>query len=169
MANNTQSREESVKKINELIKDMRIAMLTTVEDDKILRSRPMATQEAEFDGTIYFFTKEHSPKVDQINQEHHVNVAYSNPDKQHYVSVSGVARVRTDRAKMEELWTPELTAWFPQGIDDPDIALLEVEANQVEYWDSPNSTIVYLYGLAKAAVTGQPAGKEVGENEKVNL
>lgn len=169
MANNVQSREESIKKINELIKDIKFAMLTTLEDNNVLRSRPMATQDAEFDGTIYFFTKEHSPKVDQINQEHNVNVAYSNPDKQHYVSVSGVARVRTDRAKMEELWTPELTAWFPQGIDDPDIALLEIETRQAEYWDSPNSVIVHLYGLAKAAITGQPAGNEVGENEKVNL
>ena len=163
------SREENIRKLNELIKDINFAMLTTVDENGRLRSRPMATQKAEFDGDVYFFTQEHSPKMNEIDKEHNVCVAYANPGKQHYVSMSGKANIITDRAKMEELWTPELTAWFPQGLDDPEIALLKIEVEQAEYWDSPNSTAVYLYALAKATVTGQPAGKEVGENEKIQL
>jgi general stress protein 26 len=169
MATETKSREEQLQKLNELVTDIKFAMFTTAEPDGTLRSRPMATQKAEFSGDLYFFTKEHSPKVDQIEQDRHVNVAYANPEKQHYVSMSGTARVITDRVKMEELWTPELKAWFPQGLEDPELALLKVNVSQAEYWDSPNSTIVHLYGLAKAAITGQPAGNEVSDNEKVNL
>jgi len=41
---------DNVKKLRELIKDMRFAMLTTAEEDGTLRSRPMATQEFDFDG-----------------------------------------------------------------------------------------------------------------------
>ncbi|MEP6924654.1 MAG: pyridoxamine 5'-phosphate oxidase family protein [Pyrinomonadaceae bacterium] len=163
----TQTRAENLQKINELIKDVRIAMLTTVDENGLLRSRPMATQKAEFDGDVYFFTKEHSPKTDEIQREHNINVAYSNPDKQHYVSLSGKASIITDQAKLEELWTPELKAWFPDGLEDPELALLKIETSQAEYWDTPNSTVVYLIGLAKAIATGE--SYQPGENEKVNL
>jgi general stress protein 26 len=68
---------------------------------------------------------------------------------------------------MEELWTPELKAWFPEGLEDPELALLKIETSQAEYWDTPNSTVVYLVGLAKAIATGE--SYHPGENEKVNL
>lgn len=167
MATETKSREENIEKIKELIKDVNIAMLTTVDDNGLLRSRPMATQKTEFDGDIYFFTKEHSPKVDEVQKERNVNVSYSNPSKQHYVSLSGKGRLITDRAKIEELWSPELKAWFPDGLEDPELSLLKIETSQGEYWDTPNSTIVHLIGLAKAVATGE--SYHPGENEKVDL
>ncbi len=167
MAAETKSRSEHIQKLNELVKDVRIAMLTTADENGLLRSRPMATQKTEFDGDLYFFTKEHSPKMDEVKKDHNVNVAYSNPDKQHYVSMSGTARIITDPAKMKELWTPELKAWFPDGLEDPELSLLKIETSQAEYWDAPNSTVVYLVGLAKAIATGETY--HPGENEKVKL
>jgi len=161
------TQKEKLEKLNELIKDINFAMLTTAEADGTLRSRPMATQKAEFDGDLWFFTKADAPKVDEIEHEHNVCVSYASPEKQHYVSMSGKAQTIRDRAKIEELWTPELTAWFPKGLDDPNIALLKVNVSQAEYWDSPNSTVVYLIGLAKAAVTGESYNP--GDNEKVQL
>lgn len=163
----TNSREENIKKLNELVKDVQMAMLTTVDENGLLRSRPMATQKAEFNGDVYFFTKEHSPKMNEIQNERNVCVAYSNPEKQHYVSLSGKGRIITDRAKIEELWSPELKVWFPDGLEDPELALLKIEVSQAEYWDTPNSTIVYLIAMAKAAVTGETP--DIGENEKVNF
>jgi general stress protein 26 len=161
------TREENIRKLAELVADIQFAMLTTVDEDGTLRARPMAVPKNEFDGDLWFFTKKDSPKVDEIEQEHQVNVSFSRPDKQHYISMSGTANVSRDRAKMEELWNPAYMAWFPDGLDDPQICLLHVNVSQAEYWDSPNSVIVHLIGLAKAAVTGKPA--HPGENEKVNL
>ncbi|MBC7797852.1 MAG: pyridoxamine 5'-phosphate oxidase family protein [Pyrinomonadaceae bacterium] len=165
MAN--ENREETLKKLNELVKDINFAMLTTAESDGTLRSRPMATQKAEFDGDLYFFTNEKSPKVDEIEKEHQVNVSYSKPEKQTYISMSGAAQIIRDRAKIEELWTPDLKAWFPKGLEDPNIALLKINVSQAEYWDNPNSTVVYLIGMAKAIATGETY--KPGENEKINL
>ncbi len=68
---------------------------------------------------------------------------------------------------MEELWNPILKAWFPEGLDDPNICLLKVNVEQAEYWDSPSSTLVQIGGFVKALVTGQRA--DGGENEKINL
>ncbi|MDQ3686664.1 MAG: pyridoxamine 5'-phosphate oxidase family protein [Acidobacteriota bacterium] len=165
---NTQTdHSESIKKLGEMIKDIEFAMLTTAEPDGTLRSRPMATQKFEFGGDLWFFTRASSPKVDEIEQEHNVNVSYAAPDKQKYVSVSGRARLVRDKNKIKELWSPVLKAWFPKGLDDPDLALLKVAVEQAEYWDSPSSTVAQLVGFVKAVTTGTTY--QPGENEKLNL
>lgn len=158
---------EDVKKLGELIQDINVAMLTTVCDDGSLRSRPMATQQTgDFDGTLWFFTKADAPKVHEADH-HPVNLAYAKPDKQHYVSVSGKAALVRDQAKIKELWNPMYKAWFPKGLDDPELALLRVDVEKAEYWDSPSSTMVHLVGFVKALATGQ--SYKPGENKKVNL
>ena len=158
--------QENIKKLHELIKDIRVAMLTTVEEDGTLRSRPMATQEFEFDGNLWFFTSANAPKVDEVQHDQHVNISYANPDKQKYVSVSGTAQLVRDRQKIQELWNPLLKAWFPQGLDDSNLALLKVSVDKAEYWDSPSSQVVRLLGFAKAVVTGKPISNP-GEHEKI--
>ncbi|MFL6227451.1 MAG: pyridoxamine 5'-phosphate oxidase family protein [Pyrinomonadaceae bacterium] len=160
-------REGSIKKLAEMIREIDFAMLTTAEGDGSLRSRPMSTQRREFDGDLWFFTRESAPKVGEIEREQQVNVSYAKPEDQRYVSVSGRATVVRERAKIEELWSPELKAWFPEGLEDPDIALLRVAVERAEYWDSPSSAVMHAVGFAKALATGQTY--EPGENEKIDL
>lgn len=167
MVDNETGRDESVKKLGEMIEDIDFAMLTTAEEDGTLRSRPMSTQQVEFNGDLWFFTRADSPKVEEIEQERHVNVSYAKPEAQRYVSVSGRARLVRDPEKIRELWKPVLRAWFPKGLDDPDLALLKVSVEQAEYWDSPSSTMMHLIGFVKALATGQ--SYDPGENRKINL
>ncbi|MBV8882968.1 MAG: pyridoxamine 5'-phosphate oxidase family protein [Chroococcidiopsidaceae cyanobacterium CP_BM_RX_35] len=157
---------ENVKKLREMIADIKFAMLTTLEADGTLRSRPMATQAAEFDGELWFFTNANAPKVDEVQQHQQVNVSYAKPNDQKYISVSGTAQLIRDRQKIAELWNPLYKAWFPQGLDDPNLALLKVSADKAEYWDSPASSVVRLVGFVKAVVTGEASGSG-GDNQKI--
>ena len=159
-------REESIKKVNDLIKDVQIAMLTTI-DGGVLRSRPMQTQEAEFNGDLWFFTSTDTHKTDEIEKDARVNVSYASPASNTYVSVSGTASLVSDKEKIEELWNPILKAWFPKGLDDPTLILLKVSVEQAEYWDSSSSTIVKVVGFVKALVTGERA--DGGDHGRVNL
>jgi general stress protein 26 len=84
-----------------------------------------------------------------------------------YVSISGNARVVRDRAKAAELWTPFLKAWFPKGLEDPQLALLRVEATEAEYWEAPHGAVVRVVGLVKSLVTGQKYTP--GENKRVEV
>lgn len=156
-----------IKKLWSLIKDIQFCMLTTVDDDGTLRSRPMATQKVEFDGSLYFFTYASSPKADEVQREHQVNASFANPDDNAWVSISGTGQIVRDRQKMEELWNPILKTWFPKGLDEPDIALLKVAVTKAEYWDAPSNPVVHLYGFVKSQVTGKPPSP--GDNEKINL
>jgi general stress protein 26 len=162
-----ENRDEQIAKLGELIKDIRIAMLTTALPDGSLRSRPMATQTQEFDGTLWFFTRDDSGKIHEIEDDTHVNVSYAEPKSQLYVSVSGRGRINRERAKIEELWSIPLKAWFPDGPDDPHIALLQIEVENAEYWDAPSSAMVHLIGIVKAVAIGK--SYDPGENEKIEL
>jgi general stress protein 26 len=50
--------------------------------------------------------------VPEIKKHSQVNVSFSNPSHQSYVSISGRAEVVTDKAKARELWNPYLKAWL---------------------------------------------------------
>ena len=102
-----------------------------------MHARPMASVQKDFDGVLWFMSREHSLKIDEIEANPDVLLAYSHPGRQHYISINGKARIVRDRAKINELWTEADRVWFPKGPDDPELALLAVDIDQAEYWDAP--------------------------------
>jgi general stress protein 26 len=128
-----------------LVRQMRVAMLTTIEPDGSLRSRPLHTVELDQAGRLWFFTHAHSPKSAEIEaHDHQVNLSYADPRDEDYASISGTARLVRDQEKMRELWMAPLETWFPRGLEDPDLALLEVRIDKAEYWDQPHSENVKI-------------------------
>lgn len=160
------NKQESIKKLNELINNISIAMLTTI-DGGVLRSRPMDTQEMDENGVMWFLTGKDSHKDEEIKKDNRVNVSYASNSDSTYISISGKGSISNDREKIKELWSPEHKAWFPEGKDDSNIRILKVNIEQAEYWDSSSNTFVQAVGFLKALVTGEQA--EGGENEKINM
>lgn len=150
--------------LKEKIKDVRIAMMTTQEVDGNFHTRPMATHEIDNEGYMWFFTYDDTNKVEEIRQNPRVALGFSDIGSELYVSTSGQAEVVQDRAKIDELWSDFLKTWFPNGKDDPHIALLKVSTHAGEYWDRPGGKMMKLFEMAKGAVTGEP--DKSGRNEK---
>ena len=164
----TQTRENDLEKLRELVKDIDFCMLTTVDEGGDLHSRPMSSNgDIDADGDIWFFTNAASHKVSEIAKLPKVNVSFADPDNQRYISVSGTAQLVRDQAKIDELWRPEFKMWFPKGKDDPEVALLRVNLEKAEYWDSPSSTIGYALSFVSSLVTGKEP--DLGENKKIDL
>ena len=114
----------------EKLEGLRPTMMTTVDEDGSLRSRPMRTLGDTFDGSLWFFTADDAPKADELARNPQIGLSYAAPDKDLYVSVSGRAELVHDRARVEELWNVFAEAWFPDGVDDPHLALLKVESTE---------------------------------------
>ena len=152
----------------EKIKGQPYAMLTTANEQGHLHARPMYTQEPDASGVLWFFTDKESAKVHEVRRDAQVCVAYGHPGDNLYVSVTGQAKLVSDRAKIDELWTENLTAWFPKGKDDPSIVLLRVDIERGEYWDSPSNVFVQAYAYVKALTTGEKShGAPGSEHGKV--
>lgn len=161
------STHDEREKIWGLIKEARVAMLTS-EDNGRLRSRPMVASQKNFDdGCLWFFTQRNSPKTGQVERDHQVNAAYASTSDNSYVSLCGAATLVFGRADIDAHWNDMLKSWFPEGKDDPNIALLKVDVDQAEYWDAPGSRMVVAFDYLKARMTGSTP--KLGENKKVDL
>jgi general stress protein 26 len=172
MANET--KEQQLEALYGLIEKIEIAMLTTRRDDGRLVSRPMATQERDPIADLWFVTDIESNKLDELEHDPHVNLAYLDSDSWQWVSVSGKAVVCTDRARIRALYQPDWKAWFGRlddvrdgGPDDPRLALILVDADTVIYMQREKSRPMVLFELAKSMVTGKRP--ELGEPNKVEL
>ncbi len=152
-------------KLGSLIKGIPMAMLTTVTSQGKLHSRPMATQQVEFEGTLWFFTSDNSAKVYELYENRDINVTYADPDSNRFVAAYGTGEVVKDKAKIQELWKPSYKAWFPEGVDDPHLSLIKFDVEGAEYWEGPTGPRFYLE-MAKAAITGKFGGTH---NEKIDL
>jgi general stress protein 26 len=159
--------EDDRQKVWELIKDIRVGMLTTSDERGAARARPMGLANSDFDGALWFFTRDESLKTKEIENHPRVVVSFEHPGKQHYVSVTGTARVVINRQQVREMWSEMARVWFPQGPDDPELALIAVDVEEAEYWDSPSAAVVFVYGYAKARLTGEPP--YLGENKSVTF
>lgn len=154
-----------IEKVRELIKDETIAMVTTVTSDGSLVSRPMGVQAVDFDGDLWFFAAADSSLAADARQGPAANAAFSGSSS--WVSVAGQVTLVRDRDKLRDLWNTVADAWFPDGPDDPNVALVRLRATSAEYWDSPGGRVATLFRLVATKITGKPY--EGGQNETVQL
>ncbi len=157
-----------LKDLKDKIKDVRFGMFTTLDPDGTLSSRPMTSQQLDEDGNLWFFTSDVTDFVRHLEEHPNVNVAFSDPSDSLYVSVAGHAELTRERAKIDELWSPLVGAWFDGGKEDPHLSLIRVHVGSAEYWDTKSSKMTQLYALAKSALGGK-APRDIGEHKKISL
>ncbi len=157
--------DAGVARLNDMIGEIPIAMLTSVGEDGELHSRPMATQKVAANGTVCFFTSVHTAAAYESTENCRVNVSYADARRSVYISISGSANVSDDRQRIHELWDPAVSAWFPKGMDDPDLRLLCVQIERAEYWDVATNALSLLVGYARKAITGK--ADSIGTHERI--
>src|SRR5271157_368414 len=139
---------DSVTKLNDLIKGIDYAMFTTIRPNGRLHSCPMATAGVDGGGALWFFSGNKSEKVEAIKSDPRVNLAFTDSSGQRYVSVTGNAEPLRDHVKAKELWSPLYEKWFPKGLEDPNLILLKIQVRDAEYWDGTVGRMVQLSGFA---------------------
>jgi general stress protein 26 len=151
-------------KVLDLIRDIRIALLTTVDCESAFHTRPVQTLAVEDQGTIWFFTDLRSGKAHELRADMRIALGYADTAANRYVAVTGTGTVQRDPQKAAELWQFEQRAYYPDGPNDERLGVLTVEIERAEYWIAPGRTS-YLFAVLKAATTGTPAAV-VGENQR---
>ena len=158
----TPSLTKKLDDLYDLIDGIEIAMFTTRRPDGHLVSRPMATQTQAEGSDLWFVTDVESHKLDELQFDPHVNLAYYRDRSREWVSVSGTATISRDRRAIHELYRPDWKAWFGDeggerngGPDDPRLALILVDVESVTYLKQDKPKPVVLFELVKGLVTGK--------------
>jgi len=162
----------SKEKLYDLIDEIETAMFTTRRADGRLVSRPMATQKRADGADLWFVTARESEKLVEIGDDPHVNLAYYKDRTREWVSISGVARIVDDRAKVRELYQPNWRAWFPDAgnpadgtADDPRIVLIAVDVEMAMYLEVNKPQAAVLFEVVKGIITGSTP--DVGEVKRL--
>jgi general stress protein 26 len=156
------STNEKLGQLYELIDDIEIALMTTRRADGSLVSRPMATQARAEGSDLWFVTNAETAKIDELETDPNVNLAYYKNGTYEFVSVSGIARLSRDPARIRQLYSPDWRAWFGDeggarngGPEDPRLVLVLVEAHSATYLKAKHGKVVTLFNVVKGAVTGE--------------
>ena len=154
--------EKKLDDLYDLIDGIEVAMFTTRRADGHLVSRPMQTQERNGVADFWFVTDGETHKLDELENDRHVNLSYYRDRTREWVSVSGTARISRDRELIRRLYQPDWRAWFGDeggdrdgGPGDPRLTLLLVDADSVVYMKSDTPRPIVLFEVVKGMVTGQ--------------
>jgi general stress protein 26 len=155
---------EATEKVRSLLKHYRSTMLTTMVGHEV-HTRPIGLQgkAEEFDGILWFFADDRSRNVRDIGEGAVTSLIFESVDADTYLHLKGRAVVVRDRQKMEELFTPIIKTWFPEGLGDPHLTLIAFDAVRGDFWDSKAGMLQVLAAFAKAVVTGRRAGGNMGD------
>lgn len=153
-----------------LIKDVKVGMLVTKEgeSDDSMRSRPMYLVQDAYDGTLYFYTSKNAEKVYEIKEDRDVCITFSDVQNGVFVSLTGKAKLTDDQELIDRYWNSGINAWFEDGKDNPDIAMLKIKVNRGEHWKSDENKMVQLFETAKAN-TLESTTPDIGEHEKFGV
>lgn len=101
----------------------------------------------------------------EVEENPHVNLGYSSPHDQQYVSISGTAELIRDERKTEDFCDPKYSDWFPEGVGVSKLGLLKVAVELAEYWDASTSRMVQIADFARTIFDRPPfPSTEHGKN-----
>ena len=156
-------KQTQTEKFRELLREFETAVLVTHGQETHFHARPMAILQVEDNCDLWFITREESAKVHEVENDQRVQVICQ-AGRSSCISIAGRASLSHDRAKIRELWRPTHRIWFPQGVEDINIALIHVAGEHGEYWDNTGvNRITYTYEALKAVATGTVAEVKEGK------
>lgn len=146
---------EGISKLKDLAEGIGVCMFCTELTQLPISTRPMAVQEVDEYGNLWFISSSDSNKNFEIKEDNRVQLFFAKVSESTYLSVYGTATIYRDREKIEELWQPIAKAWFEEGSEDPKVTVIRVAASDAYYWDTKDGKLISLVKMAAAVIIGK--------------
>ena len=148
------SSRSAAEKIRKLATAARVCLFGT-HRAKALAVRPMAVQDVDAQGNVWFLSGKSSAKNAQIARNPNVQLLFANVGDSAYLNLHGTASISEDRKLIKAHWTPLAKTWFHDGVDDPETTVVKVKVESGYYWDTEHGKTVALLSMALGAITGK--------------
>lgn len=153
--------KEAITKFKELVDAVGTCMFITTPTDCEHHARPMGVVEVDQDANTWFFSHFDSNKVKNIQINPDVEMIFAHPSKEIYLVVKGRASIETDKKLIRDKWHPQIKAWFPLGVDSPDICLLKIKTDEAHYWTTETGKLSNAIKLMTSVIQGKAFAKGV--------
>jgi general stress protein 26 len=155
--------QSDIKRVWDIVEKAGVGMLTTRFAGG-LRARPVEPRLDRDAGLIRIVTDVRGLKDDEIDRWADVGLVVISASDKAYLSITGRAVVTCDPAMANAIWHKTDDMWWPGGAGDPNVRVIELAPSLAELWDGPSSTVVAVFEMAKAKLTGEKPN--LGENRK---
>jgi general stress protein 26 len=149
------------------LKEFDTAMFTTVSKEGFIHSRPMMTQEREPDADLWFVTSSKTLKVEELASHPKVGIIYFRDRDKAYISLAGTAHIIANKDLIARKWKESWRAWFPEGIDSPDLVMIKVDVHEAEYWEPEGGQLRVMFEMARGVIKGEHP--EINPPERVRV
>lgn len=166
MATKNKYNDKARQKIKTLVRDIHIGMMVTNLGKAPLNCSPMATQEVDVEGNIWFLSSGDSEHNKDIIKKNEVQLLYAKPSAMEFLSIYGHAEIKIEQSVLEDLYNKFADNWF-NGVNDPNLTAIKFIPNEAYYWDSESNKYINLFKLGMGAITGNK--KDIGEKGKLKL
>jgi len=160
--------KEAINKVRELTdKASTCFFCTNINTGKPFSVRPMTVQKIDDAGALWFLSAVDSFKDQELENDRHVQLLFQGSDYSDFLNVYGTATLSQDKEKIKELWQPMFKTWFTEGVDDPRISVIKVEAMEGYYWDTKHNKAIGLIKRVAGAITGKTLDDSIEGNLNV--
>lgn len=104
-------------------------------------ARPMTAQLDGDRSPIWFFTVRDNAIVRNLGKRNRAIATFASKRHDLFATIHGTVSLDTNRATVDRLWNRYVAAWFEGGKDDPELALLRLDAERAEIWTDASSLI----------------------------
>ena len=120
----------------------------------------MAQLDKDLVDTLFFFTG----KDNRLADGGKVMAQFVSKGHDYFACMAGTIRQDNDKAMIDKLWSKQVEAWFPEGKEDPNLALLRMDIDNAELWE----TDISLTGRVKMLFGGTITADESSSHAKVS-
>jgi general stress protein 26 len=147
---------KAVEKIREIVKKADTCFFATTPATKGLpHARPMAVQDVDDEGNLWFLSPADSHKNEEVAMDEDVQLYFQGSAHSDFLHLNGRATISRDKVKIKELWKPILKTWFTEGVDDPRITVIKVRPVEGYYWDTKHGNMVAGIKMMIGAALGK--------------
>jgi general stress protein 26 len=144
------NRKGAIEKLKNMIGDIKFCFFKTkLENENSNATTIMTAQSVDKEGNIWFFSGKNSERNKDIEANEKVQLYFSCPEKNTYLSIHADANIVLDKNKIIELWNPSMKIWFKDGLDDKNISLIKATTKTANYWDSEGQKMINLFKTIK--------------------
>lgn len=146
----------AVAKIKELVdKAPTCFFCTAITTGKEVATRPMAVQQVDDEGCLWFLSATDSHQNRDIAADANVQLMFQGSPHSDFLVLYGHATLSADQEKIKALWNPVLKTWFTGGVDDPRISVIKVTPSKGYYWDTKHNRAIVFAKMIAGAITGK--------------
>jgi general stress protein 26 len=103
-------------------------------------------------GLIWFISSTDTALVQSLGMGEDADYVVVSQDHDLHASLRGKLYQLHNEAKLDELWSPIIAAWFEGGRQDPRVALLRFDPEVADVWASSTSSLKFGFEIIRSTL-----------------